>query len=75
MSLRRKNKHNEKVFIGTRYTTSQKIISIIGESKEGVIISWDDYHGKKIDYPGKGSITADGMTAPTMTVTSPDFYM
>lgn len=67
--------YNEKVFIGTRYTTSQKIISIIGESKEGVIISWDDYHGKKIDYPGKGSITADGMTAPTMTVTSPDFYM
>ena len=71
----RNGTYNEKVFIGNRWQESKKVISIIGESKEGVIITWDDYHGKKIDYPGKGSITADGMTAPTMTVTSPDFYM
>ena len=67
--------YEEKVFIGNRYAESKKVISIIGESADGVVISWNDYHGKKIDYPGKGSISADGMTAPTMTVTSPDFYM
>lgn len=67
--------YNEKVFIGNRWEDSKKVISIIGESKDGVIITWDDYHGKQIEYPGKGTINADGMTAPTMTVTSPDFYM
>lgn len=67
--------YNEKVFIGNRYQDSKKVISIIGENADGVIITWDDYHGKSIEYPGKGTITADGMTAPTMTVTSPDFYM
>lgn len=67
--------YNEKVFVGNRYEDSKKVISIIGESAEGVVITWDDYHGKSIEYPGKGIISADGMTAPTMTVTSPDFYM
>ena len=67
--------YNEKVFIGNRYAESKKVISIIGESKDGVIITWDDYNGKQIDYPGKGTISADGMTCPTMTITAPDFYM
>lgn len=71
----RNGTYNEKVFIGNRWQSSNKIISIIGESKEGVVITWDDYHGKQIDYPGKGTISADGTTAPTMTVVSPDFYM
>lgn len=72
----RNGEYNEKVFIGNRWKDSNKVISIIGESAEGVVISWDDYHGKNISYPGKnGSIKADGMTAPTMTVTAPDFYM
>lgn len=67
--------YEEKVFVGNRYQESKKVISLIGESKDGVVITWNDYHGKKIEYPGKGTISADGMTAPTMTVTSPDFYM
>lgn len=71
----RNGEYNEKVFIGDRWKDSKKVISIIGESAEGVVITWDDYHGKTITYPGKGEIKADGMTAPTMTVTSPDFYM
>ena len=71
----RNGEYNEKVFVGNRYVSSKKIISLIGESREGVIISWDDYHGKSIEYPTKGTISADGMTAPTMTVTAPDFYM
>jgi pectinesterase len=67
--------YNEKVFIGYEKNEINKVISIIGENADSVIISWDDYLGKKIDYPGKGTITADGTTCPTMTVTSPDFYM
>lgn len=71
----RNGEYNEKVFVGNRYASSKKVISIIGESVDGVIITWNDHHGKMIEYPGKGEIKADGTTAPTMTVTSPDFYM
>ena len=71
----RNGTYEEKVFIGNRYENSKKVISIIGESRDGVIITWDDYHGKTISYPTKGTIQADGTTAPTMTVTAPDFYM
>jgi pectin methylesterase-like acyl-CoA thioesterase len=71
----KKGTYAEKVFIGDRWVTSNKVISLIGENVDSVIITWEDYHGKEITYPGKGTITADGMTAATMTVTSPDFYM
>jgi len=72
----KKGTYNEKVFIGNRWQTSKKVISMIGEHVDSVVIIWDDYHGKTITYPGKdGTISADGMTAPTMTVTAPDFYM
>lgn len=72
----KKGIYQEKVFIGNRWQTSNKIISLIGENVDSVIISWDDYLGKEISYPGKnGTITADGTTCPTMTVTSPGFYM
>ncbi len=67
--------YKEKVFIGNRWQSSSKVISLIGEDMDKVIITWDDYQGKSIEYPGKGTITADGTTCPTMIVTSPDFYM
>ncbi len=68
--------YREKVFIGNRWQSSKQIVSIIGEDRDKVVIEWDDYNGKSISYPGKDdNITADGMTCPTMTVTSPDFYM
>lgn len=68
--------YNEKVFIGYEKGESNKVISIIGENADSVIILWDDYSGKKILYPGiKDSTLASGTTCPTMTVTSPDFYM
>ncbi|MFA9390213.1 MAG: pectinesterase family protein [Prolixibacteraceae bacterium] len=72
----KKGIYEEKVFIGDRWVSSNKVISLIGENVDSVIIIWDDYLGKEITYPGKnGTIVADGMTCPTMTVTSPDFYM
>jgi pectinesterase len=73
----KKGVYEEKVFIGNRWTEApNKVISLIGENPDSVIITWSDYNGKTISYPGKtGTITADGMTCPTFTVTSPDFYM
>ncbi len=72
----KKGTYNEKVFIGNRWVSSKKIISLIGENVDSVIVVWDDHHGKTISYPGRtGTISSDGMTSATMTVTSPDFYM
>lgn len=72
----KKGTYQEKVFIGNRWQTSEKVISLIGEHVDSVTVIWDDYNGKIIPYPGReGTITADGTTCPTMTVTSPDFYM
>ncbi|MBQ7945906.1 MAG: hypothetical protein IJ280_04250 [Bacteroidales bacterium] len=68
--------YEEKLFIGTRWTSSNKIISLIGEDVDKVIITWDDYLGKMIDYPGKDEqIKADGSTCGTFTINAPDFYM
>lgn len=72
----KKGTYQEKVFIGNKTQTSTKIISIIGEDVDGVVITWDDYRGKEITYPNQsGTILADGETSATMIVTSPDFYM
>lgn len=68
--------YKEKLFLGTRYQSSDKVISLIGENVDSVVIVWDDYLGKEIDYPGKDDpITADGATCPTFTINAPDFYM
>ncbi len=69
--------YEEKVFIGTHHTGSSKIISMIGEDVDKVIITWEDYHGCTIsDYPGKGTISnAGGQYCATMTVNAKDFYM
>jgi pectin methylesterase-like acyl-CoA thioesterase len=72
----KKGIYEEKVFIGNRWAEVNKVVSLIGENPDSVIITWSDYIGKSIAYPGKtGLITADGTTCPTLTVTSPDFYM
>ncbi len=66
----------EKLFIGNRWAGSNKIISLIGEDVDKVIITWDDYSGKEISYPGKEDpIKADGSTCGTFTINAPDFYM
>ncbi|MBR0453478.1 MAG: hypothetical protein IIX29_06010 [Bacteroidales bacterium] len=68
--------YEEKLFIGDRWKSSNKIISLIGEDVDKVIITWDDYLGKMIDYPGKDEqIKADGSTCGTFTINAPDFYM
>ncbi|MBO5835189.1 MAG: hypothetical protein J6R12_04040 [Bacteroidales bacterium] len=68
--------YEEKLFIGDRWKSSNKIISLIGEDVDKVVITWDDYNGKMIDYPGKDDqIKADGSTCGTFTINAPDFYM
>jgi len=72
----RNGDYQEKLFLGTHYTAVNKVVSIIGESVDGVVITWDDYVGKQIDYPGKGSIKAGGETCPTFTINAAKgFYM
>ena len=68
--------YEEKLFIGNRWAGSTKVVSLIGEDVDGVVITWDDYSGKMIDYPGKDDqIKADGSTCGTFTINAPDFYM
>jgi len=72
----RNGEYQEKLFLGTHYQTADKVVSIIGESVEGVVITWDDYVGKEIDYPGKGTVKAGGETCPTFTINcAKGFYM
>ncbi len=65
--------YQEKVMIGSHSTTSSKIISLIGEDVDNVIISWDDYNGKTITYDGK-TVTSGTPQSATFTVNSEDFY-
>ncbi|MFT3751518.1 MAG: pectinesterase family protein [Paludibacter sp.] len=65
--------YNEKVTIGFHSVTSSKLISLIGESAQNTIISWDDYNGKAIVYNGSSVISGTPQSA-TFTVNAPDFY-
>ncbi len=68
--------YEEKLFLGTRWAGTSKVVSLIGEDVDSTVITWDDYNGKEIEYPGKdGTIKADGSTCGTFTVNAPDFYM
>jgi pectate lyase len=72
----KKGLYKEKVFVGNKWQPTNKILSLIGENVDSVIVQWDDYVGKEISYPGQtGTIIAGGETCATMIVTSPDFYM
>lgn len=61
--------YEEKVMIGSHSKVSNKLLSIIGEDKETVIITWDDYNGKEVD--GK---TMGGTECGTFIVNAVDFY-
>jgi len=61
--------YQEKVMIGSHSKASKKLLSIIGEDAEKVIITWDDYNGKVVD--GK---TMGGTDCGTFIVSAVDFY-
>lgn len=65
--------YEEKVMIGSHSKTSKKLLSVVGEDKDGVIISWDDHNGKTIIYDGR-EVTSGTPQSATFTVNAPDFY-
>jgi pectinesterase len=64
--------YEEKVMIGSHSNTSSKLLSIIGEDAETVIITWNDYNGKTIVYDGKETKSGTPQSA-TFTVNAQDF--
>ena len=72
----KKGVYEEKVYIGSHSVALDKVISIVGEHRDSVIISWNDYNGKEIYYYGSSSLTKAGTPqSATMTINAPDFYM
>lgn len=68
--------YEEKLYIGSHSVSKTKVISLIGEQRDSVIIRWDDYNGKQIDYYNSDTlITSGGPQSATLTVNAPDFYM
>jgi pectinesterase len=65
--------YNEKILIGSHSKTSDKLLNIIGEDADNVIITWDDYNGKSITYDGK-TVTSGTPQSATFTVNAADFY-
>lgn len=67
--------YREKVYIGSHSVTSNKIISLIGENADSVLIVWNDYNGKLIYYYTSTSQTTCGTPqSATFTVNAKDFY-
>lgn len=72
----KKGMYNEKVFLGSATATVGKIISLIGEHRDSVVISNSDYNGMvKPYYTGTNNITYGTPQSATMTVNATDFYM
>ena len=72
----KKGIYNEKVYLGSHSVTLNKVISLIGENRDSVIISWDDYSGKLIYYYGSTSQSPSGTPqSATLTINAADFYM
>lgn len=65
--------YEEKVLIGSNTTASTKLISLIGQDPNKVIITWNDYNGKTIVYDSK-TVTSGTPQSATFTVNAPDFY-
>lgn len=72
----KKGIYNEKVYLGSHSVTLNKVISLIGENRDSVIISWDDYKDKMIYYFGSTTKSPSGTPqSATMTINAADFYM
>ena len=70
----RNGTYDEKVYIGTHKSGTKKIISLIGESRDGVVITHNDCHETVVNDPTEGN-KSGGAYAATMTVNASDFYM
>jgi pectinesterase len=72
----KKGVYNEKLYLGSHSTSISKVISLIGENRDSVVLSWNDYNGKMIYYYNSTTLAASGTPqSATMTVNAADFYM
>jgi pectinesterase len=73
----KKGVYNEKVYIGSHTVKVSKVLSLIGENRDSVIITWDDYNGiSKTYYTGTSNVTYGTPQSATLTINaSDDFYM
>jgi pectinesterase len=72
----KKGVYNEKLYLGSHSVSINKIISLIGENKDSVVLTWNDYNGKSIYYYNSSSLSTCGTPqSATMTVNAADFYM
>jgi len=72
----KKGVYNEKVFLGSATVTISKVISLIGENRDSVVITYADYNSMvKPYYTGTSNITYGTPQSATLTVNAADFYM
>ncbi len=72
----KKGVYNEKVFLGSATASVSKVISLIGENRDSVVITNADYNGMvKPYYTGTSNVTYGTPQSATLTVNATDFYM
>lgn len=72
----KKGIYNEKLYLGSHSVSINKSISLIGENRDSVVLTWNDYNGKSIYYYNATSPSTSGTPqSASMTVNAADFYM
>lgn len=72
----KKGVYNEKVYLGSATASISKVISLIGENRDSVILTNADYNGmSKPYYTGTTNITYGTPQSATLTLNATDFYM
>lgn len=72
----KKGVYQEKIYMGSNSASISKVLSLIGENRDSVIITNSDYNGiSKPYYTGTSNITYGTPQSATMTINCSDFYM
>lgn len=72
----KKGVYSEKVYLGSASASISKVISLIGENRDSVILTNADYNGlSKPYYTGTTNITYGTPQSATLTLNASDFYM
>lgn len=72
----KKGLYNEKVYVGSATASVNKVLSLIGENRDSVVLTNADYNGmSKPYYTGTTNITYGTPQSATLTLNAADFYM
>lgn len=72
----KKGVYQEKIYMGSNSAAISKVLSLIGENRDSVVITNSDYNGiSKPYYTGTSNTTYGTPQSATMTVNCADFYM